>query len=215
MKRHHYGTPKTAKDGIKYRSTFEANFVDKYLYGKNIKYEYEKKYPGSRQKCDFYLTDLDIWIELVYHGVEVKCAYQEIGKKVYLPDATYHDRNYIKSFGGRWDPKQRKWYIIYLGENLLKLEKFMDEESLGHVLHSDGKSLSEEYDKNLSRKIALQHSLLVITHDDMRRSSIDKIIFSKGSKSCNFKLVSKYFKDLNEQGSKQGCHDLEVISEGR
>lgn len=43
-----------------------AQFLDEH----NVKYEYEKKYPDSRKRCDFYLNDYDIYVE--YTGMSNK-----------------------------------------------------------------------------------------------------------------------------------------------
>ena len=37
--------------------------ISKFLVEKNIKYEYEKGYPKSKTRCDFYLNDYDIYVE--------------------------------------------------------------------------------------------------------------------------------------------------------
>tara|TARA_R110002074_G_scaffold182632_1_gene347607 strand:- start:849 stop:1517 length:669 start_codon:yes stop_codon:yes gene_type:complete len=214
---HRYGTPRIAKDGVKYRSTFEADFVNKYLYRKGIKYEYEKKYPGTKQMCDFYLTDLGIWLELVYHGVEIKYSYQEneLWQRIYLPRASYTDKNYIKKCGGNWDPDRREWYVFYSGRgNLMNLEQWMDKEDLRRSIHSDGKGCFKKYDENLTRKIAEQSLILVVTHDDMKKSSLHKIILSKKSRSCNMRIMSEYFKVLEER-FETNKPDMEVLNESR
>ena len=59
-----FGIPTIAKDNIKYRSKAEAYFVDNYLYNKYL-YIYEPKYTdGSKKLYDFYLPELDLYIEL-------------------------------------------------------------------------------------------------------------------------------------------------------
>ena len=56
--------PTIAKDGVKYRSQLEAYFVNNYLYGKH-NYKYEVPYnDGTRKLYDFYLPELDIYIEI-------------------------------------------------------------------------------------------------------------------------------------------------------
>jgi hypothetical protein len=57
------GCRTTAKDGILYRSKLEAYFVDNYLYNK-YKYIVEPEYPNSHKLYDFYLPELDLYIEL-------------------------------------------------------------------------------------------------------------------------------------------------------
>lgn len=59
-----YGAPTVAKDGILYRSKAEAYFVDNFLFEK-YQYEYELEYSNSTKwKYDFYLLELDLYIEL-------------------------------------------------------------------------------------------------------------------------------------------------------
>ena len=68
----YYGNATRGKDGRNYKSQFEADFCNKFLYQK-YSYEYEKPYnDGSRRKSDFYLNDLDLYIkcpdgELIYY----------------------------------------------------------------------------------------------------------------------------------------------------
>lgn len=58
-----YGKRTQAKDKILYRSQAEAYFVNNYLYDKYC-YEYERKYDNHNKYYDFYLPDLDLYIEL-------------------------------------------------------------------------------------------------------------------------------------------------------
>ena len=200
-KQSYYGIPKVAKDGVRYRSTFEADFVNKFLYNKNILYEYEKNYPNSKCKCDFYLTDLELWVELVYHDVSVKYSYEKAGKKTYLPRATYYDNEYVKKFGAKFDWDKKKWYIIYTNKSFPSLEQFMDDEAKEMTLHSHGKAICRDYDKKLVKKIGLAQSLIIVTHEDMKRSNLQNIIISKNSKSCFAKITSKYFENLYSRSS--------------
>ena len=57
-----YGTPTIALDGIKYKSNFEANFVNKYLYNK-YSFSYELPY-GNGWYFDFYIKELNLYIEV-------------------------------------------------------------------------------------------------------------------------------------------------------
>lgn len=52
------------KEGFFLRSSREINFYE--LLKKNdINFEVERYYPGTKKfKCDFYLTDYELWIEL-------------------------------------------------------------------------------------------------------------------------------------------------------
>ncbi len=61
-----FGIRTVAKDGRLYRSKAEAYFVDNFLYGK-YKYEYERKYDNHNKYYDFYLPELDLYIELDGH----------------------------------------------------------------------------------------------------------------------------------------------------
>jgi len=57
-----FGTDTYAKDGILYRSTHEAYFVNNFLYGKYT-YQYELPY-GNGWYYDFYIKELNLYIEL-------------------------------------------------------------------------------------------------------------------------------------------------------
>ena len=57
-----FGIRTLGKDGILYRSQYEAKFADNYLYNK-YKYEYEKPY-GNGWYYDFYLPEQDLYIEI-------------------------------------------------------------------------------------------------------------------------------------------------------
>jgi hypothetical protein len=43
--------------------------IANFLFRNDIKYEYEKRYPNSKMKCDFFLTDYNIYIE--YLGMRI------------------------------------------------------------------------------------------------------------------------------------------------
>lgn len=58
-----YGIFTKAEDGITYRSNLEATFVNKYLHNKYT-YEYEKPYPTGNRISDFYIVELDLYIEV-------------------------------------------------------------------------------------------------------------------------------------------------------
>jgi hypothetical protein len=78
-----YGVPTTGLDGHLYRSKAEATFANKFLYGK---YEYiiEPKYPDPYHKWyDWYIVDLDIYIELDGNiRPEVSANKKDINKKI-------------------------------------------------------------------------------------------------------------------------------------
>lgn len=65
------------KDGHSADSISEM-IVDDWLYKNNIKHERRRKYPNSKCNCDFYLTDLNIWME--YFGL--KNAHADYNKKM-------------------------------------------------------------------------------------------------------------------------------------
>ena len=58
-----YGIYTKANDGIIYRSRYEAKFVNKFLFNK-YKYIIEPKYPNSNKRYDWYLPELNLYIEL-------------------------------------------------------------------------------------------------------------------------------------------------------
>ena len=65
-----------------------------------------------------------------------------------------------------------------------------------HII-SDGKALTKEYDETITRKIEQQHSILIVTHEDLTRyKDIASLIFSKESKSCEYKIMYRYFNEL-------------------
>lgn len=75
-----YGIPTKALDGITYKSRPEAEFVNTYLYNKFI-YYYEPRYIGKLWKYDFYLPQLDLYIELTQYinpeRIEEKIKYHK------------------------------------------------------------------------------------------------------------------------------------------
>ena len=60
---HSYGAKTLGKDGFWYMSKAEAYFVNKYLYDK-YSYEYEPKYKNNKWWYDFYIKELDLYIEI-------------------------------------------------------------------------------------------------------------------------------------------------------
>lgn len=58
-----FGTPTTAKDGVRYKSSIEAYFVDNYLYNK-YHFDYEPRYKDKLWRYDFYVKELDLYIEI-------------------------------------------------------------------------------------------------------------------------------------------------------
>jgi hypothetical protein len=49
--------------------------ISKFLQSNNISYSYEKKYPNSNKRCDFYLTNIDMYIE--YLGMSSTLKFRE------------------------------------------------------------------------------------------------------------------------------------------
>jgi len=58
-----YGITTVGKDGNLYRSQAEAHFADTFLLGKYA-YDVEPKYPGFNKYYDWYIKELDLYIEL-------------------------------------------------------------------------------------------------------------------------------------------------------
>lgn len=179
------------KDGITYRSKFEADFSNKFLYPYEIKYEYEKKYDDSNQKCDFYLTDYDIWIECVYHNIEVKPAYYD-GRIIRLY-AEYSHRFILKQNGARWNGEH--WWIQYKGKPLNNLHRFMKQEDLDMTIFSNSKALTERYNDDLKKKILNKDiSILIVNNSDIKDyNNLAHIIIAKGSKLLHSKILNSVF----------------------
>ena len=66
--------------------------IAKFLKDNNIKYKYEKLYPNSKKRCDFYLIDYDLYIE--YMGMYKIEKYNE----KYNEKKSFCDDNNIKHF---------------------------------------------------------------------------------------------------------------------
>ena len=153
------GTRTIGKDEISYRSKFEAMFANKFLFGK-FNYAYEKPYDdGTKSMCDFYIYDLDLYIELVYRDNDCNVIYMTnlgLGYDVPLKKAKYEDREVLKMHGCKWDPSLKEWYIpSKIGPNKRKnrmfdLEKFMTEEYLG--MDYNGNADDKTYHETLEKK---------------------------------------------------------------
>ena len=192
-----YGIKTVAKDGVEYKSRLEAGFVDKFLVGSGISYEYEKTYPETRFRCDFYLSDLDIWIELTYHKIE-EAKIWETKNMVELPRAEYRHRHIIKSHGGCWNPKKKVWYVIRKDNDInktsiTKLEKFMHQNDKQRVILSK-KSISSVYNETLSKKVKLNDSVIVVDKEDIEKyKDLSMILIAKKNNACMRKVVRQYF----------------------
>lgn len=64
----------TCRDGHKADSISEM-LVDNWLFERGIRHERRKAYPEGRYTCDFYLPDMDLWVE--YFGIDNRHWYQE------------------------------------------------------------------------------------------------------------------------------------------
>lgn len=194
-----YGVYTTAKDGVVYKSQFEAEFVNKFLIPSKMKYEYEKKYHGSNCKCDFYLEDIDLWIECVYHKVELRYNYKfKYGNRVYL-NVPYEDRAYVKASKCRWDPEIRKWYVEYTGKSINNLHKYIPNSELETVYVSNGKAITKEYDDNLLEKMHQNKgNILVVLKDDMKYNHLLHLIIAKKNEFVFRKIIEMYFTLFND-----------------
>tara|TARA_Y100000310_G_scaffold172459_1_gene172572 strand:- start:338 stop:1264 length:927 start_codon:yes stop_codon:yes gene_type:complete len=176
----------SADDGRLCRSQFEVDVINKLFVPNNLTYEYEKRYDNSRQKCDFYLSDFDIYIECVYHDVEMIYEYQKLekGAKIYL-HIPYRDKEKYKHFyGALWDGKKRMWYIQNDKKSKCSThDKFVDKSLLKASLMSDGKAITDNYDDHLRRKIINNNSnIILLTKKDLDKyDSLGDILLSKNN----------------------------------
>ena len=59
--------------------SLSERIIDEYLNSNGIKHEIQKEYPNSNWVCDFYLTELDIYVE--YFGLYEVDEYKEVADK--------------------------------------------------------------------------------------------------------------------------------------
>lgn len=102
-------------DGIEYDSAQESVIAD-FLYTHNINYEPHKPLPNpSKQKCDFYLTDFQVWIEwdglMIVRSLSSCSADKRASKKVQFYEK--HNMKYLVLT--RDDNWENKLYEIILG----------------------------------------------------------------------------------------------------
>ena len=186
-----------ADDTNLYRSQFEADVVNRFFIPNNLAYEYEKQYDNSKQKCDFYLSDLDIYIECVYHDVEMIYEYQKLekGAKIYL-HIPYRDKEKYKHFyGALWDDKKRMWYIKNDKKSKCSThDKFVDKTLLKASLISDGKAITDNYDDHLRRKIINNNSnIILLTKKDLDNyDSLGDILLSKNNPIIHKKVYEMF-----------------------
>jgi hypothetical protein len=176
----YFGKATVARDGVTYRSQFEADFVNKFLLPSGLEFVYEVSYPNSRMTCDFVIPKYDIWIECVFHNVGIQRRYEsfDIGKRIDLITA-YSERHYVKGMGATWDPKKSKWFIMYYGSNLDRFHRFMDPFLVEETWVSDKKAINADYDEQLSKKMELKKNLIVVTHDDLKYNDLNHLICAK------------------------------------
>lgn len=175
---------------------FEAEFANKFLYGK-FSYNYEKPYnDGTKRKCDFYVEALDLWIECAYNELIDKFEYQTKKSHIPLHNASYNNKESVKCMGAKWNPTEKYWYIpmeLNTGQRLKKFEPYMSEQNLT-IVQSDNKQITESYSEDIRQKL----------YDNTDKRII--IVSKKDLETCNsFNDVlrvcdNKYFKQLISQG---------------
>ena len=176
----YFGKATVARDGVTYRSQFEADFVNKFLLTSGLEFVYEVPYPNSRMTCDFVIPKYDIWIECVFHKVGMQRRYETLndGQRINLI-TSYSERHHVKSLGASWDRVNNKWFLIYNGSNLDRFHRFMDPFLVEEVWTSDKKAINLDYDEQLSKKMELKKNLIVVTHDDLRYNDLNHLICAK------------------------------------
>ena len=193
----YYGNTTRGKDGRNYKSEFEADFCNKFLYQK-YSYEYEKPYnDGSKRKSDFYLNDLDLYIECVYHNFKIVPKYLTYDSKVkiVLEKCLYDDRFEVKKFKAKWDANEKHWWTTNDGNErrLDALSKFMKEQDKEPFFMSDGKALKEDYDIDFFKKLQFDPSIIIVTYEDSQNcKDMNRIILQKANNICMRNLVSRY-----------------------
>jgi len=147
-----FGIPTVANDGKKYRSKFEADFVNKFLLPSGLSYEYEVKYPNQNIICDFYIRKYDIYIECVYHELTLSYSYMKQNYKIIL-DVPFEHKDRVKKLGAKWDTNAKTWYIVYTDHSLHQLFMYMRPCDLQYSILSNGKAITQEYDEKIYKKI--------------------------------------------------------------
>jgi hypothetical protein len=194
----YFGKETIAKDGKKYRSQFEANFVNKFLLPSGLEFVYEVPYPNSKMTCDFYIPEFDIWIECVYHYAKMKYSYETEFKRINLPLARYENKEFIKAYGGLWDTKIKQWYITYKGKELKELHRFMEPEELKVIIESDGKAIHKDYDDKLFEKITNKKcNILIVNNDDLGYNDLTHLICAKENIFVLKNIVTKILGQRN------------------
>lgn len=190
-----YGIRTVAKDEVTYRSKFEADFVNKYLANK-YDYIYEKPYgDGSKRTADFYIPSLDIYIECVYHDINIVPIYKSYlnGRRINL-QVDFYQKDYVKKSGARWDSERKTWYKIYDGNNISSLEKYMYDEDLKPFLMTDGKAMKEDYDANFWEKVKNNPNtdIVIFSKDCFRYDTLAHFLIAKASSGCIRRFARRY-----------------------
>lgn len=210
-----YGTNTKARNGIVYRSKFEADFVNKFLIPSNMPFEYEKQYPNSRRKCDFYIQNLDIWIECVYHKFVLEYKYKIKSGRVYL-NVPYEDKEYVKKFKCNWDQNKKQWFVPYTGQSIVPLHKYIPEGELETQYVSNGKALNADYDVRLLEKMLDNKiDILVVNNDDLAYDNLLHLVIAKKNEFVNRKIIANYFsiyKDIKNLSDRLVVLENELLS---
>lgn len=170
-----YGKKTKGYDTILYRSMFEAEFANKFLYEK-YDYTYEERYhDGTTCSADFYIKDLDCWLELVYFPIGEIYAY-ESKQIVNLPRCYYENRHDAKKFGAKWNASQKTWYITpqdYSSQKIKKIWHWMDPKDLAVVgttqknMQVKGKDYEKEVLEKIERNRLKGKKIFMIHYEDM------------------------------------------------
>ena len=210
----YFGKETTAKDGKRYRSQFEANFVNKFLLPSGLEFVYEVPYPNSKMTCDFYIPEFDIWIECVYHYAKMKYAYESEFKRVNLPLAVYENRGFVKAYGALWDSTIKQWYAIYKGKELKELHRFMDPEELKVIIDSDGKAINKQYDETLFEKITNKKcNILIVNNDDLGYNDLIHLICAKENIFVLKNIVTKILGNKKSTGIGKDITEIYRLAE--
>ena len=193
-----YNHNSKADDGKTYRSQFEADVVNRYFIPCDINFEYEKYYENSRKKCDFYLSDFDIYIECVYHDVEINYKYQTlpIGERIYVDIGFTEKETFKNKYRAKWDGEKKQWYIANDGKakNYLH-DRIKDKSLLKALLKSDGKAITDRYDDNLRKKLVNNKGNIVfLTKKELDKyGSLGDFLSSKNNPDINSKVFKSVF----------------------
>ena len=180
-----YGKKTKGHDAILYKSMFEAEFANKFLYEK-YDYIYEERYhDGTLSRADFYIKDLDCWLELVYFPIIEVYAY-ESKQIVNLPRCYYHDRHDAKKLGARWNSSEKTWYITpqdHSPEKIRKMWHWMNPKDFDVVsttqknMQVKGKNYEKEVLEKIERNRLKGKKIFMVHYEDIDRcSNLEDII---------------------------------------